>query len=80
VIKNNNILQEAHDVFKWDDAPGDGIVRYDSAHIEDAESEVIVQADHMKVHHHPRAVQEVRRILYLHLQEVGQGPVIQVSK
>lgn len=73
VIKNNNILQEAHDVFKWDDAPGDGIVRYDSAHIDDAESEVIVQADHMKVHHHPRAVEEVRRILYLHLQEVGRG-------
>jgi pimeloyl-ACP methyl ester carboxylesterase len=75
IIKKNNILQEARDVFNWDDAPGDGVVRYDSAHLADAESEVIVQADHMKVHHHPRAVQEVRRILYLHLQELGSGPV-----
>ena len=37
-------------------APGDGVVSYNSAHLEDAESEVIVPADHLHVHHHPRAI------------------------
>jgi pimeloyl-ACP methyl ester carboxylesterase len=78
VVKKNNILQQMRDVFNWDDAPGDGVVRYDSAHLEDAQSELVVQADHMKVHHHPRAVEEVRRILYQHLKELPQGPVQQV--
>lgn len=79
VIKNNNIYQEVRDVLNWDDAPGDGVVRYDSAHLDDAESEVIVKADHMKVHHHPNAVQEVRRILYLHLKKSDAGNIQQVE-
>lgn len=48
----------------------DGIVGYDSAHMTDVVSEIIVPADHMKVHSHPRSVLEVRRILLEHLQEV----------
>lgn len=44
----------------------DGAVPYTSAHLEDVESEVVVPADHLHVHHHPLAVREVRRILLEH--------------
>lgn len=80
VIKKNHFFQEFRDVLNWDDAPGDGVVRYDSAHLKDAESELVVQADHMKVHHHPKAVQEVRRILYQHLNSIkDNNPIQQVE-
>jgi pimeloyl-ACP methyl ester carboxylesterase len=69
VVKSNHFLQELRNTLNWDDAPGDGVVRYDSAHLDFTESEVVVKADHMKVHHHPKAVQEVKRILYQHLRE-----------
>ena len=39
-----------------------------SAHIDNAESELEVPADHFHVHHHPLAIQEVRRILLEHYQ------------
>jgi pimeloyl-ACP methyl ester carboxylesterase len=45
---------------------GDGVVPYRSAHLEGVDSEVVVPADHMHVHHHPLAVREVRRILLEH--------------
>jgi pimeloyl-ACP methyl ester carboxylesterase len=44
----------------------DGIVPYASAHMEDVESEIVVSADHVTAHRHPRAVLEVRRILLEH--------------
>lgn len=50
--------------------PGDGVVPYKSAHLDDPEvSEKVVRADHFHVHHHPLAIQEVRRILMEHYQE-----------
>ncbi len=50
--------------------PGDGVVPYKSAHLDDPEvSELVVRADHFHVHHHPLAIQEVRRILMEHYQE-----------
>ncbi|HEY7155101.1 MAG TPA: hypothetical protein VH575_14150, partial [Gemmataceae bacterium] len=52
--------------------PGDGVVPFKSAHLDVpriAESEVQVPADHFHVHHHPAAIQEVRRILMEHYQE-----------
>ena len=49
--------------------PGDGVVPYKSAHIDNADSELKVWADHFHVHHHPLAIQEVRRILMEHYQE-----------
>jgi hypothetical protein len=49
--------------------PGDGVVPYRSAHLEDVDSELVVPADHFTVHHHPLAVLEVRRILLEHLKE-----------
>lgn len=45
---------------------GDGIVDFDSAHLDDVASEITVPSDHLKVHHHPRAILEVRRILLEH--------------
>jgi pimeloyl-ACP methyl ester carboxylesterase len=48
---------------------GDGVVPYKSAHFESADSELPVRADHFHVHHHPLAIQEVRRILMEHYQE-----------
>jgi pimeloyl-ACP methyl ester carboxylesterase len=50
--------------------PSDGVVPYSSAHLEEAESEVIVPADHYTVHQHPQGILEVRRILLEHLKEV----------
>jgi pimeloyl-ACP methyl ester carboxylesterase len=49
--------------------PGDGVVPYRSAHLDDVASELVVPADHFTVHHHPLAVLEVRRILLEHLRE-----------
>ena len=43
----------------------DGIVKYTSAHLDDAESEVVIHSGH-SVHGHPLAIAEVRRILYRH--------------
>lgn len=48
--------------------PGDGVVPYKSAHIDNAETELVVPADHFHVHHHPLAIQEVRTILMRHYQ------------
>jgi hypothetical protein len=56
-------------VERWlagDDEPGDGVVPYASAHLDAAESELVVPADHFHVHQHPLAVREVRRILLEH--------------
>lgn len=45
---------------------GDGVVKYQSAHIEGVESELVVRSGH-SVQSHPRAIEEVRRILLEHL-------------
>jgi hypothetical protein len=50
-------------------AGSDGVVAYESATMDDVQSEVIVPSDHVVVHAHPRAVLEVRRILLDHLAE-----------
>ncbi len=47
----------------------DGMVEYASAHIEDADSELVVQSGH-SVQSHPLAIGEVRRILLEHLRAV----------
>jgi pimeloyl-ACP methyl ester carboxylesterase len=54
-----------------DDGPieegDDGVVTYDSAHIEGVASELVVRSDH-SVQGHPATIREVRRILLEHLQ------------
>ena len=46
----------------------DGVVAYWSSHMEGAASERIVPSDH-SAHQHPDAIQEVKRILNVHLNE-----------
>jgi hypothetical protein len=48
----------------------DGVVRYESAHIDGVESELIVRSGH-SVQCNPHTVAEVRRILLLHSEESG---------
>jgi len=55
-------------------AGGDGVVAYESATMDDVESELIVPADHTTIHAHPRAVLEVKRILLEHLAEMRASP------
>ncbi len=54
---------------------GDGVVEVESARLANAESEVIVDADHSHVHRHPRSILEVRRILLEHLHELHAAPL-----
>jgi pimeloyl-ACP methyl ester carboxylesterase len=56
----------------------DGVVPYASAHVEEADSELVVPAEHMVIHHHPRAVQEIRRILLEHLPVSRSTAITQV--
>ena len=52
------------------DHPGgtDGVVPYSSSHLDNAASEVIVHSGH-SIHRSPGAMQELLRILLLHLRE-----------
>lgn len=47
----------------------DGVVRYSSAHIEGVESELVVRSTHA-AHSNPHTVEEVRRILLLHAENL----------
>ena len=55
---------------KQSDHPGgsDGVVPYSSSHLDNAASEVIVHSGH-SIHRSPGAMQELLRILLLHLRE-----------
>jgi len=46
---------------------GDRVIRFESAHLDEAVSELVVAADHIDIHRHPQTVLEVRRILLEHL-------------
>jgi triacylglycerol esterase/lipase EstA (alpha/beta hydrolase family) len=50
-----------------DPESSDGVVPYWSSHLEGAASEKIVPSDH-SAHTHPEAIEELKRILQLHLQ------------
>lgn len=55
----------------------DGVVKYSSAHIDEAESELVIRSGH-SVQSNPRAVAEVRRILLLQWQSacaLGCSPI-----
>ncbi len=68
VLAHPNCLLEAFLPGGSDRQGTDGVVPYSSAHLEGVDSEVVVPADHMHVHHHSLAVLEVRRILLEHLR------------
>jgi len=61
------IVDEKPPFWKWYWEEGDGVVSYESARREDFDSEIVVNADHVSVHNHPRSILEVRRILLEHL-------------
>lgn len=52
---------------KWTD----GVVNYDSAHIDSAASELVVNSEH-STQDHPQTIEEVRRILLEHLKKVSR--------
>jgi len=61
----------AHSIISVDDdAPlssaGDGVVKYESAHIDGVESELIVRSPHSGMQAAPETIEEVRRILLEH--------------
>lgn len=53
---------------------GDGVVSFDSAKLDNAVSQIVVEADHSQVHRHPKSILEVRRILMQHLAELQTFP------
>ena len=59
-VKNPNDPKE-----KWND----GVVEYKSAHMEPVQSELIVMNSGHSAQDHPKAIEEVRRILLEHLRE-----------
>lgn len=56
--------------FKTEEPTGDGVVEYESAHMDDVASEVTVACEHQHIHRDPKAILEVRRILLEHLEGV----------
>lgn len=48
----------------------DGIVAYESATMDDVESELVVDAEHTSIHMTGKSIFEVRRILLKHVQEI----------
>lgn len=52
----------------------DGVVSYESAHLDNVASELKVAADHQSVNRHPLSILEVRRILLDHLHDVSTFP------
>jgi pimeloyl-ACP methyl ester carboxylesterase len=59
------------DIYHKGEDGSDGVVAYRSAHLDGVVSELVVPASHNEIHHHPRSVQEVRRILLEHLATSG---------
>jgi len=53
----------------------DGVVTLESAKLASAESELIVQADHVNIHRHPKTVMEVQRILLEHLDQLQRSAI-----
>jgi len=70
-VKYHNIIGVLEDPsFFVPRGRNDGVVAYESATMDDVESELIVNADHTSIHMTPKAIFEVRRILLEHLEEV----------
>ena len=84
-VKYNNIIGEVPDsgiVKLFSSGKGDGVVTLESAKLDDAESQIVVTADHGMVHRHPQSILEVRRILLQQVTELrgyGTGQILQVA-
>ncbi len=66
------VISDRHFLSRFSEA-GDGVVSFASARLEQADSEIVVDADHSRVHQHPRSILEVRRILLEHAQEMERA-------
>ena len=72
-VKYNNIagvIEEGFLLRRIAPDTGDGVVPFQSAHLDDAESEIVVEADHVNLHQHPLTILEVRRILLAHSDQM----------
>ncbi len=71
-VRYNNIIGVAPDkgIIGRFAKDSDGVVDFASAHMDDVESEIMVESKHQEIHRTPRATLEVRRILIEHLEEV----------
>jgi pimeloyl-ACP methyl ester carboxylesterase len=76
VAPGNDALRTLAKVFSTTTGRTDGVVPYESAHLDGVDSELEVHADHMKVHQHPLSVLEVRRILLEHLREADKADIV----
>jgi triacylglycerol esterase/lipase EstA (alpha/beta hydrolase family) len=54
------------------DTQSDGVVSVESAKLDDVNSQLEVNAEHMTVHQHPKTILEVKRILIDNLIELGR--------
>ena len=76
-VRYHNVVGRVEDdstfsLFKASEAiegVGDGVVSVKSAQMIDVASQIEVPASHTTIHSHPRTIQEVRRILLVHLAE-----------
>ena len=76
IAPGNDALRTVGKLFSTTTGRTDGVVPYESAHLDGVDSELQVEADHLKVHQHPLSVLEVRRILLEHLREVDKPDVV----
>lgn len=65
-VKLHSIIGRGHELSNGED--GDGVVSVESARVSGVQSELLVEAEHTRLHHHPEALSEVRRILHEHLR------------
>lgn len=70
-IQYHSILGNLNASTKPEDA-NDGVVAYDSAHLDGAASEIIIKGGH-SIQETPEAILELRRILRLHLQQLNRA-------
>lgn len=77
-VKYDNIagLVSRDDFWSRFSAGGDGIVSFKSAHLTDANSELVVPANHLDVHRHPRSILAVRAILLEHLADMQLAAMV----
>ena len=70
-VKYHNIIGVLQDP-PWLAPSGrnDGVVAYESATMDDVESELVIDAEHTSMHMTGKAIFEVRRILLEHLQDI----------
>jgi hypothetical protein len=81
-VKYHNIIGvlENTSFFSSRRARGDGIVEYNSATMDDVESELVVNAPHTSIHMISKTIFEVRRILLEHLHEIDTNDRIAKSE